>query len=333
MKDEMMRVGVIGVGVMGRNHARILSEMPGVDLVGVCDTERKTADEVASLYGTIPYYYPEELLDQGLDAAHVVVPTFIHHEIAEMAIDRGCHVLIEKPIADTVEHAQGILRVAARAGVRLMVGHIERFNPAIIMLKQLINDGQLGELLSVSTLRVAPYPRRIVDTGIIVDLGCHDIDIMSYLADCRIREVFCTASSTVHHLEDTASISLTFEKNATGHIETSWLSKIKARKLFATFRSGFVLVDFIDQSLILYDDERAREIPVNKAEPLREEIVEFLRCVRDGDEPHIGGEASVHALGVALAAVTSSQVHLPLLIRGEGAMDFSPELIHNGTSS
>ena len=333
MKDEMMRVGVIGVGVMGRNHARILSEMPGVDLVGVCDTERKTADEVASLYGTIPYYYPEELLDQGLDAAHVVVPTFIHHEIAEMAIDRGCHVLIEKPIADTVEHAQGILRVAARAGVRLMVGHIERFNPAIIMLKQLINDGQLGELLSVSTLRVAPYPRRIVDTGIIVDLGCHDIDIMSYLADCRIREVFCTASSTVHHLEDTASISLTFEKNATGHIETSWLSKIKARKLFATFWSGFVLVDFIDQSLILYDDERAREIPVNKAEPLREEIVEFLRCVRDGDEPHIGGEASVHALGVALAAVTSSQVHLPLLIRGEGAMDFSPELIHNGTSS
>jgi UDP-N-acetylglucosamine 3-dehydrogenase len=327
-----MRVGVIGVGVMGRNHARVLSETDGVDLVGVCDTDRKTADEVASLYGTIPFYYPEELLDQGLDAVHVVVPTFIHHEIAEMAIDRGYHVLIEKPIADTVEHAQDIFRFAAKHRVKLMVGHIERFNPAIQRLKKLTSEGQLGDLLSVSTLRVAPYPRRVVDTGIIVDLGCHDIDIMSYLADCRVREVFCTASSTVHHLEDTASISLTFENGASGHIETSWLSKIKARKLFATFESGFVLVDFIDQSLILYDDERAHEIEIKRAEPLREEISEFMRCVSDGEEPHIGGEASIHALGVALASVTSSQVHLPLLIRGEGAMDFTPELIHNGTS-
>jgi len=328
-----MRVGVIGVGVMGRNHARILSELPGYELVGVCDTNKRTADEVASLYGTIPFYYAEELLAQGLDAVHVVTPTFVHHEIAEMAIAGGCNVLIEKPIADTLEHAQGIFRTAARHGVILMVGHIERFNPAIGKLKQMIAGGNLGDLLSVSTLRVAPYPRRIVDTGIIVDLGCHDIDIMSYLADCRVREVFCTATSTVHHLEDTASISLTFENGASGHIETSWLSKIKARKLFATFQSGFVLVDFIDQSLIVYDDERAHEIPVKKSEPLREEIVEFLKCVEDGTEPHIGGEASIHALGVALAAVTSSQVRLPLHIRGEGAMDFAPELVYNGTGA
>ena len=171
-----------------------------------------------------------------------------------------------------------------------------------------------------------------MDTGIIVDLGCHDIDIMSYLADSLIREVFCTASSTIHHLEDTASISLIFENSATGHIETSWLSKIKARKLFATFEQGFVLLDFIDQSLILYDDNRAREIDVVKAEPLREEILEFLRCVRNGDEPHIGGEASIHAVGIALAAVTSGQMHLPLHIHGKGAMDFMPEPVQNGTS-
>ncbi len=326
----MMRAGVIGVVVMGRNHARILSELDGVDLVGVCDTERKTADEVASLYSAIPYYYPEELLEQGLDVVHVVVPTFIHHEVAKMAIDQGCNVLIEKPIADTVGHAQDIFRMAAKAGVTLMVGHIERFNPAIQKLKEMIVDGQLGKLLSISTLRVAPYPKRIVDTGIIIDLGCHDIDIMSYLADCPVREVFCTASSTVHHLEDTASISLTFENGAPGHIETSWLSKIKARKLFATFTNGFVLVDFIDQSLIIYDDESAKEIPIDKAEPLREEILEFIKCTRNGIEPHIGGEASIHAVGVALAAVTSGQVHLPLHIRGEGAMDFTQELVMNG---
>ncbi len=331
----MMRVGVIGVGVMGRNHARVLSELENVDLVGVCDTDRKTADEVASLFGTIPFYYPEELLNQDLDAVHVVVPTFIHHDVASMAIDKGSHVLIEKPIADTVENAQSIFKMAEKGrggkGVTLMVGHIERFNPAIQMLKQLILEDRLGKLISISTLRVAPYPKRIVDTGIIVDLACHDIDIMSYLSSSRVREVFCTASSTVHHLEDTASISLTFENGVPGHIETSWLSKIKARKLFATFEGGFVLVDFIDQSLIVYDDERAHEIPVVKAEPLREEILEFIDCVRNGKEPHIGGEASIHALGVALAAVTSSQVRLPLHIHGEGAMDFEPELVMNGT--
>ncbi len=325
-----MRVGVIGVGVMGRNHARILSELKGVDLVGVCDTDKTRADEIAALYGTIPFYYTGELLSQGLDAVHVVVPTFIHHEIAEEAIDHGCHVLIEKPIADTVDHAKQIFRSAARAGVTLMVGHIERFNPAIRKLKKLSVNGRLGELMSISTLRVAPYPRRIVDTGIIVDLACHDIDIMSYIAGCRIREVFCTSSSTVHHLEDTASISLQFTNNANGHVETSWLSKIKARKLFGTFEAGFVLVDFIEQSLIVYDDQKAHDIHIEKAEPLREEIEEFVRCITAGDEPHIGGEASIHALGVALAAVTSGQVHLPLAIHGESALDFMHELVHNG---
>jgi len=325
-----MRVGVIGVGVMGRNHARVLSELPDVDLVGVCDTDRKRADEVASLYGTIPFYYPSELLDQDLDAVHVVVPTFIHHEIAIEAIERGCHILIEKPIADTVENAQAIFRAAAKRRITLMVGHIERFNPAIRKLRDMAMDGRHGDLRSVSTLRVAPYPRRIMDTGIIIDLGVHDIDIMSYLADCRVHEVFCTASSTIHHLEDTASISLQFDSKMTGHIETSWLSKIKARKLFATFEGGFALVDFIEQSLIIYDDERAHDIPIVRAEPLREEILEFIRCVREGDEPMVGGEASIHALGVALAAVTSSQVHLPLHIRGEGALDFAPELVVNG---
>lgn len=325
-----MRLGVIGVGVMGRNHARILSDLPGVELVGVCDTETKRADEVASAYGTKAYYDTEELLDQGLDAVHVVVPTYIHHQIAELAIDRGCHVLIEKPIADTVENAQSIFRMAEREQIILMVGHIERFNPAIKKLKEVSADGRMGKLRSISTLRVAPYPKRIVDTGIIIDLGVHDIDIMSYLADSRVCEVFCSASSTIHHLEDTASISLQFDNEAIGHIETSWLSKIKARKLFATFEDGFALVDFIEQSLIIYDDERAYDVPVNKAEPLREEILEFIRCVEGREQPSIGGEESIHALGVALAALTSSQVHLPIQIRGRGALDFTHELVVNG---
>jgi UDP-N-acetylglucosamine 3-dehydrogenase len=326
----MMKVGVIGVGVMGRNHARVLSEIPGIDLVGVCDTDRKRADEVAAMCGSIPFYSLTELLEQKPDAVHVVVPTYLHREITEKAIAHGCNILLEKPIADTIENAQAIFKAAARGRVTLMVGHIERFNPAITKLKEIVTSNRLGSLRSISTLRVAPYPKRIVDTGIIIDLGVHDIDIISYLSGSRIREVFCTASSTIHHLEDTASISLQLENHVSGYVETSWLSKIKARKLFATFEAGFALVDFIEQSLIIYDDEKAHEIPVTRAEPLREEILEFVRCLREGDEPMIGGEPSIHALGVALAALTSSQVHLPIHIRGEGALDFTPELVVNG---
>jgi UDP-N-acetylglucosamine 3-dehydrogenase len=323
----MMRLGVIWVGSMGRNHARIYSELPGVQLVGVCDIDKRRAAEVAATYGTVPYTDYMELLRKGLDGVSVVVPTHLHKEVALNAIEARVNVLIEKPIADTVANAQRIFYEAEQRNLKLMVGHIERFNPAVGALYRIIESGRYGKLLGVSTLRLAPYPVRVVDSGIILDIGCHDIDIISYLAGSVIREVYAIASSTIHHLEDNALLSLNLESGIVGHIEISWLSNIKVRKLFASLEGALALLDFIDQTLVLYDEESEQPQEIEHAEPLKEELKCFVECLKNGMRPPVSGDESIHALGVALGAIESYQRNLPMRILGDGAFDFLAEVV------
>lgn len=322
-----MRLGVIGVGSMGKNHARIFSELPGVNLVGVCDTDKRRAREIAGMYGTKPFTDYRELLDQGLDGVSVVVPTHLHKEVAIAAIEAGVNVLIEKPIADTVANAQRIFYEAEQRNLKLMVGHIERFNPAVAALYRTIESGVYGKLLGVSTLRLAPYPVRVVDSGIILDIGCHDIDIIAYLSGEPVREVYAVASSNVHHLEDHALLSLNLESGIVGHIETSWLSNIKVRKLFASLEGAHAQLDFIDQTLVLYDEESTYAQEVVVGEPLKEELKCFVDCLERDLRPPVSGDESIHALGVALGAVESYQRNLPMRIHGDGAFDFLAEVV------
>ncbi len=322
-----MRLGVIGVGSMGKNHARIFSELPGVNLVGVCDADKRRAMEIAGKYGTQSFTDYKEFLDQGLDGVSVVVPTHLHKEVAIAAIEAGVNVLIEKPIADTVVNAQHIFYEAERRNLKLMVGHIERFNPAVAALYRTIESGVYGKLLGVSTLRLAPYPVRVVDSGIILDIGCHDIDIISYLAGEPVREVYAIASSNVHHLEDHALLSLNLESGIVGHIETSWLSNIKVRKLFASLEGAHAQLDFIDQTLVLYDEESTYAQEVEVGEPLKEELKCFVDCLERDLRPPVSGDESIHALGVALGAIESYQRNLPMRIHGDGAFDFLAEVV------
>jgi UDP-N-acetylglucosamine 3-dehydrogenase len=322
-----MRLGVIGVGSMGRNHARIYSELGNVELVGICDTDAMRAAEIAGSYRTTAYTDYRDLLAQGLDGVSVVVPTYLHKEVAITAIEAGVNVLIEKPIADTVVNAQRIFYEAEKRGLKLMVGHIERFNPAIATLNQIIESGCYGKLLGVSTLRLAPYPVRVVDSGIILDIGCHDIDIISYLSGDPIREVYAIASSTLHHLEDHALLSLNIGNGIIGHIETSWLSNIKVRKLFASLEGAHAQLDFIDQTLVLYDEESVQPQEVIKSEPLKEELKCFVDCLEKNIRPPVSGDESIHALGVALGAIESYKRNLPMRIHGAGAFDFLAEVV------
>lgn len=322
-----MRLGVIGVGSMGKNHARIFSELPGVDLVGVCDTDRRRAKEIAGMYGTQPFTDYREFLGLGLDGVSVVVPTHLHKEVAIAAIEAGVNVLIEKPIADTVINAQHIFYEAEQRSLKLMVGHIERFNPAVAALYRIIESGVYGKLLGVSTLRLAPYPVRVVDSGIILDIGCHDIDIIAYLSGAAVREVYAVASSNIHHLEDHALLSLNLEGGIVGHIETSWLSNIKVRKLFASLEGAHAQLDFIDQTLVLYDEESTYAQEVEVSEPLKEELKCFVDCLVRDLRPPVSGDESIHALGVALGAIESYQRNLPMRIHGDGAFDFLAEVV------
>jgi len=307
----MLRVGVVGVGMMGRHHVRVYSELAKegrVELVGIADTNLGRARELAGKYGTTPYPNYTELAREGLDAVSIAVPTSLHRDVAVEFINRGAGVLVEKPIADTVENAEAIMQAAEDAGVTLMVGHIERFNPAVLRLKEIIEGGLLGRLVTISAKRVGPMAKRIRDVGIIVDLGVHDIDVISFLFGEPVRTVYARAGNVLHPVgvEDHALITLGFE-GGTGIVETNWLTPHKTRTLSVVGTEGIAYVDYISQSLKLYNHEWIREAKIDRREPLRNELEHFIECVENGERPITDGEAGLHALRVALLAQESAR--------------------------
>ena len=307
----MLRVGVVGVGMMGRHHVRVYSELAEegrVELVGIADTNLGRARELAGKYGTTPYPNYTELAREGLDAVSIAVPTSLHRDVAVEFINRGAGVLVEKPIADTVENAEAIMQAAEDAGVTLMVGHIERFNPAVLRLKEIIEGGLLGRLVTISAKRVGPMAKRIRDVGIIVDLGVHDIDVISFLFGEPVRTVYARAGNVLHPVgvEDHALITLGFE-GGTGIVETNWLTPHKTRTLSVVGTEGIAYVDYISQSLKLYNHEWIREAKIDRREPLRNELEHFIECVENGERPITDGEAGLHALRVALLAQESAR--------------------------
>ena len=304
---KRFRAGVIGVGAMGRNHARLYSELPGVELAGVSDVNEALAASIARSYGCKSYPDYHDLLGEDLDAVSIVVPTTVHKSVALDAIRKGTNVLVEKPIADTVGNADEMIKAARKKGAKLMVGHVERFNPAITKLKELIDGGLLGKVVSISAKRVGPYNPRIRDVGIVLDLGTHDIDIMSYLYGEKVKEVYASAGAVVHSHEDHAIITLSFDSGASGVIDTNWLTPHKVRTFTVIGSQGIAEVDCIGQTLKIFDQEWIRDAKIEKDEPLKLELVHFIDCVLHDRKPLVSGEDGRHALAVALAAVESAK--------------------------
>ncbi|WP_297065474.1 UDP-N-acetylglucosamine 3-dehydrogenase [Thermococcus sp.] len=307
----MLRVGVVGVGMMGQHHVRVYSELAKegkVELVGIADANFERAKELARKYGTIPYSDYRDLAKENLDAVDIAVPTSLHREVALEFINRGTGVLVEKPIADTIENAEAIIKAAGEKGVTLMVGHIERFNPAVLKLKELIGRGELGKVVTISAKRVGPMAKRIRDVGIIIDLGVHDIDVISYLFGERVRTVYARAGNVLHPagVEDHALITLGFD-DGTGIVETNWLTPHKTRTLNVVGTGGIAYLDYIEQALRFYNDEWIKEAKIERKEPLRNEIEHFIECVETGKRPIVDGEAGLHALKVALLAQESAK--------------------------
>lgn len=304
---KQLRAGVVGVGAMGKNHARLYSELPGVELIGVSDMNETLVASIASSYGCKSYVDYHDLLGENLDAVSIVVPTTLHIKVALDAIQKGINVLVEKPIADTVKNADEIIQAARENGVKLMVGHVERFNPTIIKLKELIDSGLLGKVVSLSAKRVGPYNPRIRDVGIILDLGTHDIDIMSYLYGEKIKQVYASAGTVVHSHEDHAIITLNFGSGSNGVIDTNWLTPHKVRNLTVIGSQGIAEVNYIEQTLRIFDQEWVRDAKIEKGEPLKLELLHFIDCVQRDKKPLVSGEEGKHALEVALAAVVSAR--------------------------
>lgn len=300
-----MRVGVIGAGAMGQNHIRTYSQIDGVELVGIADIDKKRIESLSRQYNTHGYLDYRELLNHDLDAVSVVVPTTLHKTVALDVINAGVNLLVEKPIADSIGSARVIAEAALAQGVKLMVGHIERFNPAVLRMKKLIGSGALGKVVCINTRRVGPYSPRIRDVGVILDIGVHDIDIISYLYNSQPEEVYAIAGNDLHSHEDHASIMLRFEDNKAGFVETNWLTPQKIRTFTVIGTEAVGYGDYIEQKVFIHDNEWVKEAKVEKKEPLRNELEHFIKCCSNGTEPEATGEDGINALSVALASIES----------------------------
>ena len=298
-----LRLGVIGVGVMGSNHARVLSDMAGVELVAVADPDLKQRNFVADTLGCGAVADAAALLRVGVDAAIIAAPTHLHHDIAQQCIDAGVHVLVEKPIASTIEESRAIVAAARRAGVTLMVGHVERFNPAVQSIKRAIKD---QDILSIAITRVGPFPPRMSNVGVVIDLGVHDIDLIRWFTESEIVEIQPQMSSAVAEREDIALLQFRTASGVLAHINTNWLTPFKARTIHVATRDKYLIADLLTLQVtecfgFQSDGSYSmRHLSVGYAEPLRSELVAFVDAVRSGERPAVTGEEAVASLEIAI---------------------------------
>ena len=308
-----LRMGVVGVGVMGSNHARVFAGLPGTELVGVADPDRKQAEFVARTLGCDATTGVEELLERRVDAITVAAPTHLHRDIALKCIARGVHVMVEKPIASSVEEGREIIAAARRANLTLMVGHVERFNPAVEAIKEAIRG---EDILSIAITRVGPFPPRMSNVGVVIDLAVHDIDLIRWFTDSDIVEVQPQLSSAVAEREDIALLQFRTASGVLAHINTNWLTPFKARNVTVATRGKYVMGDLLTRQVTECfgfqpdGSYSMRHLSVGHAEPLRAELLAFVRAVRSGSTPAVTGDEAVASLEIATRCLAQRPVSI-----------------------
>lgn len=317
-----LNVAVIGLGNMGQHHTRVYSEMPEVNLTALCDIDEKRGRNLAKKYNSTFYSdYKKMFNEEKINAVSIVVPTFLHYKVACEVLDRGVNVLLEKPIAINLREAREIINKAKRKKLKLMVGHIERFNPAIQRLKEMVKNGRIGKIISINIKRVGGLPPQLKNANVVIDLGIHDVDISNYLLGEYPKEVYGFKSKNlITEQEDSAVIMLKYKK-ASSFIEANWVTPVKIRTLDITGTKAFARLDYINQAITLYErnylkDDRkyasfsefvskfsqADEVRVamEKAEPLRKELENFVAAVEGQSQFLVDNEEAFRTFEIAL---------------------------------
>lgn len=315
-----MKTGIIGVGSMGKNHARVNSEM-GV-LAGIADSNEAVARPLAERFG-VEYFSDYRDMLASVDAITVATPTVTHFQIAMDAIQAGNHVLVEKPICPTLDESEKLVKAAEEAGIILAVGQIERHNPVVKFARESIEQGKFGDIVSISARRVSTFPGRISDVGVLLDLGIHDIDVIRYLAQSPVKTVYALGGKRQNDkFEDHANILLEFENGILGFVEVNWLTPMKVRKLSITGLKNYVELDYMRQSADVSSSQVSgtldtndlyrlpiefdiRHVSLKKQEPLRNEHEDFVRAIKTNTQPLVSGEDGMQTLRVCQAAIMS----------------------------
>jgi len=307
--DRPLQVGVVGVGVMGSNHARVFADLPGVELAGIADPDDKQREWVAGLLECPAFADVEELLAAGVDAVTIAAPTHLHQQLAISCIKRGVHVLVEKPIAPSVAEGRAIIAAAHHAGVVLMVGHVERFNPTVEAIKNAI---RAEDILSIAITRVGPFPPRMSNVGVVIDLAVHDIDLIRWFTESEIVEVQPQLSNAMAEREDIALLQFRTASGVLAHINTNWLTPFKARSVTVATRNKYIMGDLLTRQVTECfgfqpdGSYSMRHLSVGHAEPLRAELQAFVSAIREGRESPVTGKEAVASLEIAIRCLESS---------------------------
>ncbi|HEY7349251.1 MAG TPA: Gfo/Idh/MocA family oxidoreductase [Ktedonobacterales bacterium] len=324
-----VKVAVIGAGSMGLNHLRVLRDFPEdvVELVGVAETHEPSLARAISRFHIAGFTDYHQMLNQVRpDLVSVVVPTNAHFEVAAAVLKAGCHVLIEKPITATSEEAIALLKLAAERDRKIAVGHVERFNPAVMELKRYIAAGNLGQIFTLHARRVGPFPPRIRDVGVILDLATHDLDVMRYLTNAEVEYVYAESQQRVHQTHEDLLLGLIrFSNRAIGVLDVNWLTPTKVRELSVTCERGMYLVNYLSQDLYFYENDYTTttwdalrsitgvsegtmtRLKVQKAEPLRREYEDIFAALRDDTEPTVSGKDGLAVLHLAHQFIKATQ--------------------------
>ena len=295
---KKLRIGVVGVGHIGSNHARIYSELPNAELVAILDIDPARADEIGAKYKAKAVASLNEFAGM-VDAASVATPTSAHFSIARDLLAQGKHLLIEKPITEKTSDARDLAQVAAEKGLVLQVGHVERFNPVLSALEQRLTHPRF-----IEAHRLSPYPNRSTEIGVVLDLMIHDLEIILHLVDSTLENIDAVGVPVLSRGEDIANARLRFASGCIANVTSSRISPERMRKIRVFQEDAYLSLDYQGQSGEIYrrvDGQITREpVAIEKEEPLRQQLASFVDCALTGGEPRVSGSHAAAALELAV---------------------------------
>jgi len=310
-----LRFGIAGLGHIGKNHARLLAELPDCELAAVYDTNMETAREIAAKYGTRAASSLEEFSD-AVDAATIATPTPTHFAIAQQLLKAGKHLLVEKPITESTEDARKLVQLSVDAGRILQVGHVERFNPVMSKLEELLTQPRF-----IEAHRLSPYPNRSVEIGVVLDLMIHDLEIILHLVKSPVTSIDAVGVPVLSRGEDIATVRMHFKNGCVANVTASRISPEKMRKIRVFQREGYVSLDYQNQTGEIYrlggGGIVREEVEIEKGEPLKRELAAFVECARQGKQPKVSGYEGAAALELAVQITHAIEAHAATIEGGK----------------